>query len=126
VLRPAGGVAVLYNRLESHDQEEQWRVESDAALERHRLPPDDVDPQDETSWRAALATLGAVHDDSVENVHRLDAAGLEDLFASFSGLAGLPAERREAALAEVRAIMARHGVRAAELHFRTGITTVRM
>src|SRR5215218_8804013 len=46
VVRPEGGVAVLYNRLEWHDQKEQWRVESDAALERHRLPPDDVDPQD--------------------------------------------------------------------------------
>src|SRR5215212_10281534 len=48
VLRPGGGVAVLYNRLEWADQKEPWRVESDAALERHRLPPDDVDPQDET------------------------------------------------------------------------------
>src|SRR5829696_328171 len=125
VLRPAGGVAVLYNRLASQDQDEPWRVEADAVLGRHRLPPDDVDPQDETPWRTALATLGPVHDDSVENVHGLDAAGLEAMFSSFSGLAGLPTGSRDAALAEIRAVLLRHDVRTAELTFRTEITTAR-
>jgi SAM-dependent methyltransferase len=125
VLRPRGGVAVLYNRLDRHGQQEPWRVEADAALGRHRLPADDVDPQDVTPWRAALATLGTVHDDVVEHVHRLDAAGLEAMFASFSGVAGLAPERRAAALAEIRALLERHGVRKAELTFRTEITTAR-
>ena len=125
VLRPGGGVAVLYNRLDRPSREEPWRVEADAALGRHRLPPDDVDPDDETVWRTALATLGEVHDDAVENVHRLDAAGLLALFSSFSGIAGLPPERREAALADLAGVLERHGVREDELVFRTQITTVR-
>ena len=41
-----------------------------AVLKRHRLPPDDVDPQDETPWRAALATLGEIQDDAIESVRR--------------------------------------------------------
>ena len=64
--------------------------------------------------------------DVVEHVQRLDAAGLEQLFSSFSGLAGLPPERRRAALAEVRAVLARHDVREAELAYRTEITTARV
>jgi len=125
VLRPAGGVAVLYNRLEWKGQEEPWRVAADAVLERHRLPPDDVDTQDEATWRAALATLGEVHDDAVENVHRLDTDGLVALFSSFSGLAGLSPERLDAALGEVRGVLERYGVAEVELTFRTQITTAR-
>jgi SAM-dependent methyltransferase len=125
VLRPEGGVAVLYNRLDADSRQEPWRVEADAALERHRLPPDDVDPQDEATWRTGLATLGEVHDDAVENVHRLDADGLLALIGSFSGIAGLPPGRRDAALADVRGVLERHGVTAVELVFQTRITTVR-
>ena len=125
VLRPGGGVAVLFNRLDRAGQQEPWRLEADTVLGRHRLPPDDVDPDDETVWRTALATLGEVHDDAVENVHRLDAAGLLALFSAFSGIAGLPPERREAALADLAGVLERHGVREDELVFRTQITTVR-
>jgi len=125
VLRPAGGVAVLYNRLDRESRREPWRVEADAALERHRLPPDDVDPQAEAPWRTALAALGVLQDDAVENVHRLDAGGMIALFASFSGIAGLPPDLREAALEDVRGVLARHDVTAVELAFQTRITTVR-
>jgi SAM-dependent methyltransferase len=125
VLRPDGGVAVLSNRLDSESQKEPWRVEADAVLERHRLPPDDVDPQDEATWRAALAALGEVHDDAVEHVHRLDADGMVALFASFSGIAGLSPDRLDAALGDVRGVLERSGVTEVELNFRTKITTVR-
>ena len=125
VLRPEGGVAVLYNRLDWQAQTEPWRVEADAVFNRHRLPADDVDPQDETPWRTALATLGEVHDDTIEHVQRLDLAGIEALYGSFSRLAGLPPERRDWVLAEIRAVLERHGVRQAELTYRTEITTAR-
>jgi SAM-dependent methyltransferase len=125
VLRPGGGVAVLYNRLDWDDKSVPWRAEADEVFERHRLPPDDVDPHDRGRWHAALAALGALEEDAAENVQRLDAAGLVAMYASFSGLAGLPPERRDAALAELRAVLERHGVRDAELPYRTEITTVR-
>src|SRR5215217_1657299 len=40
VLRPSGGAAVLYNRLDRHGERTPWRVEADAVVQRHRLPPD--------------------------------------------------------------------------------------
>ena len=125
VLRPSGGVAVLYNRLVRGDQSVAWRQEADGINDRYRLPADDVDPQDEAPWRAALATLGTVADDAVEHVQRLDAPGIEALYASFSRIAGLPEDRRAAALAEILAVLERHGVREAELTYRTEITTAR-
>jgi len=62
---------------------------------------------------------------AVRNMHRLDAPGLEAMFSSFSGVAGLPPDRREAALAEIRGVLERHGMREAEFGFRTEITTAR-
>ena len=47
------------------------------------------------------------------------------MYGSFSGLAGLAPERRDAALAELRAALERHGVRDTELVYRTEITTAR-
>ena len=125
VLRPGGGVAVLYNRLDWQDQAEPWRVEADAAFQRHRLPPDDVDPQDRERWRPSLAALGPLHDDVVVHVQRLDTEGLLAMYGSFSGMAGLTPDRREAALAEIREVLERRGVRQVELTYRTEITTAR-
>ena len=99
-------------------------LDGDAAVLDHWLPHGDVDPQDETAWRAALATLGTVAEDAVEHVQRLDAAGIEALYSSFSRLAGLPPDRRAAALADIRAVIRRHGVTEAEFTYRTEITTV--
>jgi SAM-dependent methyltransferase len=125
VLRPGGGVAVLYNRLDWQDQATPWRAEADVVFQRHRLPADDVDPFDRERWRPSLATLGPLHDDVVEHVQRLDTDGLLAMYGSFSGLAGLPPGRRDAALAELRAVLERHGVRGTELRYRTEITTAR-
>jgi SAM-dependent methyltransferase len=125
VLRPgSGGVAVLYNRHEW--KAAAWGAAADDVFQRHRLPDDGVDPHDVASWRTALAALGELHDDVVErHVQRLAADDVVAMYASFSGLAGLPPERREAALAEMRAVLARHGIEEAELTYRTEITTAR-
>ena len=125
VLRPRGGAAVLYNRLDWQDDATPWRAEADEVFQRHRLPADDIDPFDRERWRPSLATLGELHDDVVVNAQRLDADGLLAMYASFSGLAGLAPDRRDAALAELRAVLERHGVRDAELSYRTEITTAR-
>jgi SAM-dependent methyltransferase len=127
VARPGGGVAVLYNRHDWKTAGHPWGVAADEALGRHRLPLGDVDPHDVRPWRAALEAIGEVRDDVVEpHVHRLDAAGLEAMYASFSTLAGLPPERREAALADIRAVLRDHDVRDVELVYRTEITTARL
>ena len=126
VLRPGGGVAVLYNQLDWDDADAAWRAETSRVFHRHRLPADEVDPYDQTAWRRALEAIGPVHDDVVEgSAQRLDAAGLEAMYASFSGLAGLPPDRRDAALAEIRAVLARKEVGEVELRYRTELTTAR-
>jgi SAM-dependent methyltransferase len=126
VLRPGGGVAVLYNRRDWEAAEGSWQAEANAAFLRHRTPDEGVDAHDEAGWRAALAALGPLGDDTIEgHAHRLDMDGLVALYGSFSGLASLPPERRDAALADIRAVLERHGVRQAELTFRTQVTTVR-
>jgi SAM-dependent methyltransferase len=126
VLRPGGGLAVLYNRRDWTAAEEPWLDEVREAFERHRMENDGLDPHDETRWRPALAALGTAVDDVLEGqVHRLDADGLVTLYSSFSGIASLPLQRRDAALADIRAVLDRHGVGESELTFRTTITTVR-
>ena len=126
VLRPGGGVAVLYNRRDWTDTQDTWAAEANEAFQRHRTPNDGLDPHEEATWRAALATLGPVVDDAIAgHVHRLDPDDVVAMYGSFSGFASLPPDRREPALAEIRAILERHGVRQAELTYRTTITTVR-
>jgi ubiquinone/menaquinone biosynthesis C-methylase UbiE len=126
VLRPGGGVAVLYNQLDWQDASSPWRAEANHVFHRHRLPADEIDPYDQKPWRAALSAIGELSDDAVEgNVQRLDPAGVEAMYASFSGLAGLPPDRRDLALAEIRGVLERHRVREVELGYRTEITTAR-
>lgn len=126
VLRPGGGVAVLYNRRDWTAAEGTWQAEANAAFLRHRTPNEGLDAHDETRWRAALAAIGPMQDDAVEgHSHHLDADGIVAMYRSFSGFASLPDERREAALADLRAVLERFGVSEADLTYRTQITTVR-
>jgi len=124
VLRPGGGVAVLYNRHDWDAQAEAWRRESHAAFKAHRLPPDDVDPFDTGPWQAALtARFGALTEETFAYAQRVDADAIEAMYASFSAIAGLPPDRRDAALAAQRDILDRHGVREADLAYRTIVVT---
>src|SRR4051794_26677299 len=126
VLRPGGGVAVLYNRRDRGSDEAAWQREGHITFEAHRLPPDDVDPHDEERWRAALAgRIGEPHDDEFDNAQTLDVDGLLAQYASYSVIAGLPPARREAALAAFRGVFERHGVRTAEIAYRTMLTTAK-
>ena len=126
VLRPGRGVAVLYNRRAHAHDGEPWQREMHAAFEAHRLPPDGVNPQDVEPWTAALAArFGEPHEDVFDHSVVLDLDGMLAQFASFSVIGGLPPARREAALAAFREILARHHVRAAEIDYRTVLTTAR-
>ena len=126
VLRPGGGVAVLYNRRDWAAQDAAWQRESHAAFEAHRLPPDDVDPLETGAWQAALsARFGVLTEEEFAYAQHFDAGAIEVMYASFSAIAGLPPERRDAALAAQRDILDRHGIRAAVLDYRTVVVTGR-
>ena len=88
------------------------------------LPRDEVDPHDESIWRTALASaVGPLHDDMFPAFQHTDAAGLEAAYASFSGIAGLPPDRREAALAAIHDVLVRHEVGEVEIGLTTTIIT---
>jgi SAM-dependent methyltransferase len=123
VLRPGGGVGVLYNR---RVYEADWERDCHPVFEAHRMPPDDVDPFDATAWTAALASrFGEPREDTFDHTLRLDADGVLALYSSFSVIAGLPPARREAALTAFAEVLDRHHVRTAELHYRAILTTAR-
>jgi ubiquinone/menaquinone biosynthesis C-methylase UbiE len=126
VLRPGGGVAVLYNRHDKwQETQHPWTQEILQAFDLHRLAHE-VDPFDRRPWRDALAArFGELHDDVFENVVRLTPAQLLDQYASFSTISRLPGGRREAALAEFAAILERHGVSEVDMTYRTEVTTAR-
>ena len=126
VLRPGGGVAVLYNRHDEWQETQEPRTkEILEAFQRHRLGHE-VDPFDRRPWRDALAArFGELHDDVFEHGLRLTPAQLLDQYASFSTIARLPPARRDAALADFAAILDRHGIREVEMTYRTEVTTAR-
>ena len=126
VLRPGGGVAVLYNRRDHAHDAEAWQREMHMAFEAHRLPPDDVDPHDDEPWKAALAALiGEPVDEEFDNAQILDVEGLLAQYTSYSVIGGLPEARRTAALAAFRDVLARHRVTRAQIAYRTVLTTAR-
>ena len=126
VLRPGGGVAVLYNRRDIEHDREPWQREVHMAFQAHRLPPDEVDPQDVSAWKAALAThIGEPHDEEFEHTLRLDVDELLALYSSFSVIGGLPPDRRAAALTAFRDVLDRHGMTTAEIDYRTVLTPAR-
>jgi SAM-dependent methyltransferase len=126
VLRPGGGVAVLYNRRDHARDAAAWQREVHMAFEAHRLPRDDVDPHDEERWRAALAArVGELRDDEFDNAQVLDLDGILAQYVSFSVIGGLPPARRAAALDAFREILERHHVTSAEVAYRTILTTAR-
>jgi ubiquinone/menaquinone biosynthesis C-methylase UbiE len=126
VLRPGGGVAVLYNRRDIAAEREAWQREMHMVFEAHRLPPDAVDPHDAEPWKAALAArIAEPHDEAFGHTHLLDRDGLLAQYGSFSVIGGLAPARREAALAAFAEVLDRHRVRRAEIAYRTVLTTAR-
>jgi ubiquinone/menaquinone biosynthesis C-methylase UbiE len=126
VLRPGGGVAVLYNRRDLERDREAWQREVHMTFQAHRLPPDEVDPQDVSAWKAALAAhIGEPVDEEFEHALFLDVDELLALYSSFSVIGGLPPDRRDVALAAFRDVFDRHGLTSAEIDYRTVLTTAR-
>jgi SAM-dependent methyltransferase len=126
VLRPGGGVAVLYNRRDHANDAAEWQREVHMVFQAHRLPPDDVDPHDDAPWKAALAArIGEPRDEEFDNAQVLDLDGILAQYTSFSVIGGLPPARRAAALAAFRELLERHGVTTAEISYRTVLTTAR-
>jgi ubiquinone/menaquinone biosynthesis C-methylase UbiE len=125
VLRPGGGLAVMWNMADEH---EPWFDELVALIIQHRLPEAGKTGRDSVPWREALEAeprLGPLQDEAVVHRQETDRDRIVDQIASFSSIGALPDDKREAALSAVRALLERHGVDEVTLTYRAEITTAR-
>jgi SAM-dependent methyltransferase len=121
VLRPGGGLGLLWNRPEWEG--EPWYPAFARVLEGVRERGDSpASPYTVGPWRAALegsVQFGPVRKREFRHVHRVSRDEFLDRVASWSVFAVLPDDDRKAALAEVAAALAAHGVSALDLRYRT-------
>ena len=130
VLRPGGGLALLWNREQPDDPEPAWRVRIRELLDQHlrafgtHPAHGGPHPAQGPGWLAPLEALGLFapfRSASFEHVDELTPERVEALIASFSWIATLAPAVREDVLAEVRAAVA--GVPQLAIRYRTDVTT---
>jgi SAM-dependent methyltransferase len=124
VLRPGGGLTVLWNVSDGRDPE--WMAEVlEIVVERKREGSGER-RRDTVAWREALEAeprFGPLRDDEVLHEHRTDRDGIMAMVASWSAIGGLPDDRRTAALAAVREVLERRGIDETAIALKTLITT---
>jgi SAM-dependent methyltransferase len=126
VLRPGGGLAVMWNL--AGDEGEPWFDDLVALVIEHRLGGSGQTRRDTVPWREALEAqplLGPLSDEEVAHEQLIDRDGIVDQIASFSSIGSLPVDRRAAALAAARELLERHGIDEVTLRYRAMITTAR-
>ncbi len=105
VLRPAGGLGLLWNRWDR-------RVAWVDALKNVTGPTDALRPQYEREgWRAVFedqTLFEPLRSAEVENIHRLPRERLVDRVASASAVALLPRAEREELFQKVREVLETH------------------
>ena len=119
VLRPGGGLGLLWNRQEWEG--EPWYPEFAAVLERAREEQNAPNRYIAGEWRAALERstgYGPVRKREFRHVHRVTREGFLARVASWSVFAVLPDEEREELLATVGKMLDAHGVDELDLVYR--------
>lgn len=126
VLRPGGGLALMWNS--AGDDGVEWFDELHAIVREYRLETAMPPGRERAPWREALeadSRFEPLHDEEATHEQRTDREGLVAMIGSFSFIGGLPDDRRAAALAACRAVLERHGVDAVTLTYKALITTTR-
>ena len=103
VLRPGGGLALLWNRAEWKQAEAPW-LERFKALTAPYREAAGAFPGDEGRWEAALEELelfAPVARTEVEHVHRIASDDIPTLVSSWSWIENLPDEERAGVLRRV-------------------------
>jgi SAM-dependent methyltransferase len=122
VLKPGGGLAVMWNDFEGEDLD--WFAELRETVMRHRVPGP-AKLRDTVPWRAALEAepgFGPLRDEEATHDHVTDREEHLAQIASFSSIGSLPPDRFEAAIAACRAVLEKHGVDRVTMTYRTLIT----
>ena len=120
VLRPGGGLGLLWNRQEWEG--EPWYPAFAALLERAREEQAAPNRYIAGEWRAALersTAFGPVRKREFRHAHHVTRDGFLARVASWSVFAVLPDDDREELLSAVVAMLAAHGIDELDLHYRT-------
>jgi SAM-dependent methyltransferase len=120
VLRPRGGLGLLWNRPEW--QGEPWYADFAAILERAREEGEAPNRYVAGEWRAALersSTFGPVRKREFRHVHRVTRDGFLARVASWSVFAVLPEAERDEVLRTVAGLLTRRGIGELDLRYRT-------
>jgi SAM-dependent methyltransferase len=119
VLRPGGGLAILWNRPGATVE---WVDAVYETLKAHRREHTRMPHQ--IPWRESLeAVFGPLALEEVDNEHVIDPDLMIANLASHSSIGSLPPDRLEAALAAAREVIERHGIGRVAIPLRTHIYT---
>jgi SAM-dependent methyltransferase len=124
VVRPGGGLAVLWNVSDGDDP--AWITEVIDVVRERKLEGAGETRRDTVPWREALEAeprLGPLRDEEAAHEQRTDRDGIIAMIASWSSVGSLPEARRTATLAAVRDVLDRHGVGEATIGLKTLITS---
>ena len=123
VLRPGGGLAVMWNLSDGDDP--AWITEVIEVVRERRVEGSGERRHDTVPWREALEAdprFGPLRDEEVPHEQPTDRDGIMAMIASWSSIGGLPEERRTAALAAVRDVLERHGIDETTIRLKAMIT----
>ena len=125
VLKPGGGLAILYHGMPGTGPE--WLEELSDVVMEHRLVDSDRPPPD--AWRDALAAA-PLFETPVEDQFPYEHPTTRELIVaeigSFSSVGGLPPDRCEAVLAACREVLERHGVERYTFRYTVTVTTAQV
>jgi SAM-dependent methyltransferase len=107
VLRPGGGLALLWNRERWSREGLDW-LPAFTALTRPHREAAGAFPAEGDAWREAICSTGPfapLERSDADHVHHTTGAGVVDLVASWSWIANLPGARRAELLAVIRELI---------------------
>jgi SAM-dependent methyltransferase len=125
VLRPRGGLAIVWNRAEWSGEENPWLDEFGKLAQPHIEAAGGFQLA-EVDWAAEVAATGLFEElaeDSLEHVERLSPDRFLALIRSWSHIANLPEEKRATFLEDVRGLIGDR--RELELAYRAQMFTTR-
>ena len=136
VLRPGGGLAILWNVGQPQDEEQPWRKDVVEIIKDVYFHPQGRtvpaaagnDWREQTEWQRGPGweRFDAIEQRSFEHVQRLAAEDYVTLVSSWSFVSVLPDPQRAELLSAVRRVLARHGVESFDQHWRTDLSLTRL